>query len=162
MGLKTEVDILYNALVNSPNVVLTRYPNLAVGVTITEGGAAAWVYAAAGAGQVQLVAAGLNTTGMWICGAGLTVPSVTNVVYVLWLGRGTIPAAVQAAELDFRGVLSAGAAAGVITAMVPQDIMLPLPLFVTAGVGIAGDLATSGNAAETAQATVIVATGLGA
>lgn len=161
MGLKSEVDILYNALFNSPNVQLTRYPANAVGATVTEGGAAAWAYKAAGAAQVQLVALGVNTAGMWICGGGLTIPSVTSVDYVLWLGRGTIPAAVRVAELQFRGIVSAGAAAAVIVAMVPGNIMLPFPLLVRAGVGIAADVATSGNAAETAQASVIVATGLG-
>ena len=161
-GLRTEVDILYNALVNSPSVQLTRYPANAVGATVTEGGAAAFAYKAAGAAQVQLIATDVNTAGMWICGGGLTVPSVTNVDYVLWLGRGTIPDAVRVVELQFRGLVTAGAAATIIIAMVPGDIMLPFPLYVTAGVGIAADVATSGNAAETAQASVIVATGLGA
>lgn len=162
MGLKGEVDILYNALVNSPNVQLTRYPANAVGAGLTEGGAAAWAYAAAGAGQILLVAAAVNVAGMWICGGSLTVPSVTTTDYVLWLGRGTAPAGVLAAELQFHGIVSAGGVAGIIVAMVPGVLMLPFPIFVTTLVGIVGDLATSGNAAETAQASVLVATGLGA
>ena len=162
MGLKNEVDLLYNAVLNGPAVQITRYPLNAVGATVTEGGAAAWGYKAAGAGQVALLLAAVNTTGMWIAGGGLTVPSVTSVDYVLWLGRGTLPAGVRAAELQFRGIVSAGVAAGLIVSMVPTDAMLPIPLFVRAGVGIVADLATSGKAAETAQASVLVYTGLGA
>jgi len=115
------------------------------------------------AGQVALMLLGLNVAGMWVCGGGLTVPSVTSVDYVLWIGRGVAAApAVLLAEFQFRGILSAGAAAGIILAMVPGHVMLPFPLFVTAGVGLAADVATSGNAAETAKASVLVATGLGA
>ena len=161
-GLKSEVDVLYNALVNSPAVAITRYPTLAVGATVTEGGAAAWAYAAAGAGQVAMFLAAVNTAGMWICGGSLTVPSVTSTDYVLWIGRGTLPAGTLAAELLFRGIVSAGAAAAVIVSTVPAVIMFPFPLFVTVGVGVVADVATSGNAAETAQASVYMATGLGA
>ena len=163
MGRGSEIDLLYNALLNGPAVQLTRYPANAIGALVTEAGAAAFAYKAAGAGQVALMLLGLNPTGMWICGAGLQVPSVTSISYVLWIGRGVAAApAVRALELDFRGIVSAGVAAGLIIAMVPSDIMLPIPLFVRAGVGLAADLATSGNAAETARASVIVATGLGA
>lgn len=161
-ALSGEVASLYNAVLNGPAVQLTRYPAQAVGATVTEGGAAAWGYKAAGANQVALLLAAVNTANMWIAGAGLTVPNTTSVTHVLWIGRGTIPDAVLAVELDFRSMVTAGAAAAVIVAMVPQDIMLPLPLFVRAGVGVAADLATSGNAGETAQASVIMMTGLGA
>jgi len=161
-GIKSELDLLYNAILNGPAVAITRYPANVVGATVTEGGAAAWGYKAAGAAQVAMFLAAVNTAGMWIAGGGLTVPSVTSVDYVLWLGRGTLPAGVLACELQFRGIVSAGAAAGVIVAMVPGDIMLPIPLFVRAGVGVVADVATSGNAAETAQASVLMYTGLGA
>lgn len=163
MGLKSEVDILYNAIVNGPAVQLTRYPTLAAAAALTASGmtTGAYKYAAAGANQVQVVAAGTNTTGMWICGASLRNPSVGS-IFVLWIGRGTIAAAVRAAELDFDTFTLAGAAAGALVLMQPMNIMLPLPLFVRAGVGIALDLASSNAAADdTANGTVIVMTGLG-
>ena len=162
-GIKSELDLLYNAILNGPAVAITRYPANAVGVTVTEAGAAAWGYKAAGAGQVAMFLLGANANGMWLAGAGLTVPSVTSVDYVLWLGRGvaTAPATLMA-EVQFRGIVSAGAAAGVIVAMAPGHVMCPLPIFLRAGVGMAADVATSGNAGETAQASVLMYTGLGA
>ena len=65
-------------------------------------------------------------------------------------------------QLGFILLVSAGAAAAVIVSTVPAVIMFPFPLFVTVGVGVVADVATSGNAAETAQASVYMATGLGA
>jgi len=164
-GLKSEVDSLYNAMVNGPNVTLTRYPIAAIGVAMTEAGAAAYAYKAAGAGQVALTGmlAVNNAAGIWICGAGLLTPSVTTTTYILWVGRGVATApAIIACELEFQGIISAGVAAGLIVAMLPSTVMLPYPLYVTAGVGVALDMATSGNAAETARASVVIATGLGA
>ena len=163
MGLKSEVDILYNAIVNGPSVQLTRYPANAAAAALTASGktTGAYKYAAAGANQVQVVAAAVNTAGMWVCGASLRNPSAGS-IFVLWIGRGTVPAATRLAELDFDTFTLAGAAAGALTVMQPMDIMLPLPIFVRAGVGIALDLASSNvGADDTANGTVIVMTGLG-
>jgi|GEM_PF-2390110 len=163
-GLRSVVDILHNALVNSPNVVLTRYPLLPnAGAALTGSGltTGAYKFAAAGAGQVQVVAAGVNTTGMWVCAAGLGTPSAMD-EYVLWIGRGTAPAAVAMATLDFAGLVTAGAAAALIVACVPKATSLPVWLYVTAGVGIALDLANAAAADNTAVGHIIVATGVGA
>lgn len=163
-GLRSAVDVLYNALVNSPNVVLTRYPLLPnAGIALTGSGATtgAYKFAAAGAGQVQVVTAAINATGMWVCAAGLGTPGAMD-QYVLWIGRGTVAAAVVMATLDFAGLLTAGAAAAIIVACVPKATSLPYPVYVRAGVGIALDLANAAAADNTAVGHIIVATGLGA
>jgi hypothetical protein len=167
MGLKAEVDILYNAIVNGPSVQLTRYPANAAAAALTASGmtTGAYKYAAAGANQVQVVAAGTNTTGMWVCGASLRNPSAAS-IFVLWIGRGTVPAATRLAELDFEDTqfVFGGAAAGSVTIdlLLPRDGFLPMAIFVRAGVGIALDLASSNAGADdTANGTVIVMTGLG-
>ncbi len=166
-GLKAEVDLLYNAILNGPAVRITRYPTQAAAVGLTASGMTTGVYQyrAAGANQVQVIAAVTNATGMWIAGGSLRNPSAPS-IFVLWIGRGTAATAVLAAELNFEDTqfVLAGAAAGAVTVdlLLPRDRFFPLPLFVRAGVGICADLASSNAAADdTANGTVSVYTGLG-
>ena len=170
-GLKSEVDILYNALVNGPNVTLTRYPVGAAGQALTASGktTGAFKYAAAGANQVQVtgLTAALNTAGVWVAGGVIYTPSIlTDCTWVLWIGRGTVPAAVLAAEvqwgvdIDVTVITAVGEYA--VTIVAPA-IMLPIPVFVTAGVGVAMQLATDSIAADhTANGQIFAYTGLGA
>lgn len=161
MGIKAEVDQLYNALINGPAVQLTRWPNNAVGAGLTGSGmtTGAYKYAAAGANQVQLVTAAQNTVGMWLTHLGVDTPSVlADEILVLWAGRGTIPAAVRAAELQF-AVLQ-DTAVGYLGVHASQP--LPMPVFVRAAVGIALDLANATANDTTANGHAIIATGLGA
>lgn len=161
MGLKSSIDLLYNAILNGPAVQLTRYPTLAAGSALTASGMTTGVYkyAAAGANQVQTIAAGLNLTGMWIAGGHIANPSsVVSINYILWIGRGTIPAAVRAAELQW--LAQQVTAVGQLTF---PTLFLPIMLFVRAGVAIALDLASSDAANDsTANGAVFVYTGLGA
>lgn len=158
-SLSQQVALLYNAILNGPSVQLTRYPANAVGSALTGSGATtgAYKYRAAGATQVQIVAAVLNTAGMWIAGGHLSNPSaVADEELILWLGRGTIPAAVRAAELHMT--------AWQVTAVGQETfhtMFVPVPLFVRAGVAIAADLANSSGADVTANGSVFVYTGLG-
>jgi len=158
MGRGAEISLLYNAVLNGPAVQLTRYPLIAVGVTVTQSGAA-YAYKAAGANQVVMFLAAANATGLWLCGAAIATPSVvTTDIWVLWIGRGVATApAVRAAEFQFLvhqvtavGQFGLGAQ------------FLPLPLYFSAGVPCAADVATSGAAGETAAASVFMVSGLGA
>ncbi len=159
MPLRGNIEALYNAILNGPAVQLTRYPANAIGSALTGSGmtTGAYKYAAAGANQVQIVAAVLNTTGMWIAGGHLQNPSaVVNENMVLWVGRGTIPAAVRALELH--------TTAWQVTAVGQEtfaSMFVPIPLFVRAGIAIAADLANSSNADITANGSIFVYTGLG-
>ena len=159
-GLKTEIDILYNALIHGPAVQITRQPTGVIGSALTGSGmtTGAFDYAAAGANQVQLIAAGANAAGIWICGGGLENPSITtDETWVLWFGRGTAPAGVLAGEIQFDCFE--------ITAVGEWSwptVCFPIPLFVTAGVGIALDLANGTAVDVTANGYAMLMTGLGA
>ncbi len=161
-GLKTAVDLLYNAVLNGPAVQLTRYPVNGAGQALTASGmtTGAFKYAAAGANQVQvtgLTGAG-NTAGVWIAGGAIyTINLLTAATWVMWIGRGTIPAAVRAAELQWTNMQDTA------VGHIPLDAQfLPLPIFVRAGVGVAMDLATDTVAGDyTANGQVFVYTGLG-
>ena len=157
MSLRGEVGRLYNAHINSGGVVLTRHPIGAAGVPLVAGGVA-WTLAAAGAGQVQVVALGLNPNGMWLCGAGLDTPSAGG-MFVIWVGRGTIPAAVLCAQVQVDVQAFAGAAAGAVFVPVLATVFFP-PVFIPAGVGIALDITSSNAIADTCNGHVVVATGL--
>ena len=162
-GLKSEVDILYNALVNGPAVVLTRYPTQAAGSALTASGktTGAYKYRAAGATQVQVVAAATNTAGMWVAGTGLHTLSIAG-IFVLWVGRGTIPAAILLAEVEVVRETVVVTAVGTYGHILTTQF-LPYPVFVRAGVGIALDLASSNvGQDDTAVGHVVVVTGLGA
>lgn len=163
MGLKTEVSALYNSQINSGLVVITRYPIGVQGVLLTAGGVA-WTLAAAGAGQIQVVAAGLNVAGMWLAGVTAYAFSAAG-EFVIWVGRGTIAAAVRMAQVEFTVTAHtfAGAAAGSVTILqpTPATIMLPVWLFVPTGTGIALDVTSSNAAADTCRAGVLVATQVG-
>lgn len=159
MGLKQEVDALYNALLNGPAVTLTRYPAGVVGSALTGAGAAVGAYdlAAAGANQVQTIAAGANTVGMWVAGGHLQNPSVVvSEDLVLWIGRGTIPNAVLLAELQMETEQDSA-----VGKMCFPTMMLPIPLFVQNGVGIALDLANSTAGNVTANGSLFIYEGLG-
>ncbi|MDP2730329.1 MAG: hypothetical protein Q8O55_07595 [Dehalococcoidales bacterium] len=159
MPLRGNIEALYNAILNGPAVQITRYPANAVGSTVTGSGmtTGAYKYAAAGANQVQIVAAVLNTAGVWIAGAALAALSIfATETAVLWIGRGTIPAAVRAAEFNFTSQQ--------VTAVGQIDYttqFLPIPLFVRAGIALAADLANSSANDITATAAVFLYTGLG-
>lgn len=165
MSRGTEIDLLYNAILNGPAVQLTRYPANAAGQALTASGmtTGAYKYAAAGANQVQTtgLTAALNTAGVWVAGATLTALSVAG-IFVMWIGRGTIPAGVRAAELSFEAHGSGAAAADTLAGLV-KTTWFPIPLFVQAGVGVAEDLASS-NAGQddTAAGAIYAYTGLGA
>ena len=164
-GLKSEVDVLYNALVNGPAVVLTRYPALAAGQALLASGktTGAYKYAAAGANQVQVtgLTAALNTLGVWVAGGALSACSVAG-IFVMRILRGTITTAVAMADLQAE-VIGSGAAAADTLETRPKTMFFPIPLFVRAGVGVAMDLASS-NAAQddTAAGAIYAYTGLGA
>ncbi len=164
MSFRGNIDNLYNAILNGPAVQLTRYPLNVAGQALTASGMTTGVYkyAAAGANQVQVtgLTAALNTLGVWVAGGTLTALSVAG-IFVMWIGRGTIAAAVRAAELSFEAHGSGAAAADTLAGLV-KTAFFPLPLFVRAGVGVAMDLASS-NAAQddTAAGAIYVYTGLG-
>ncbi len=159
MPLRTEVEALYNAILNGPAVQVTRYPTNAVGATVTGSGmtTGAYKYAAAGANQVAMILAAANTAGLWLAGVALAALSIfATETAVLWVGRGTIPAAVRAAEFNFTSQQ--------VTAVGQIDYttqFLPIPLFIRAGVGIAADLANSSANDITATAAIFVYSGLG-
>ena len=163
MGLKTAVDLIYNAVLNSPAVQLTRYPTQAAGAALTASGKTTGVYKyrAAGATQAQVVAAATNTVGMWVAGAGLHTLSIAG-IFVLWIGRGTIPAATLLAEVEVVRETVVVTAVGTYGHIL-NTLFLSYPVFVRAGVGIALDLASSNvGQDDTAVGAVFVYTGLGA
>ncbi len=156
MSRTGSVTQLYNAILNGPAVQLTRYPIGAAGSALTGGGAA---YAYVMAGNVQTIAAGTNTTGMWIAGGGINTPSAIS-EYILWIGRGTAGAAVRAAEIEFQALGTGGAAVSFTGRVLPSTVFLPIPLFVRAGVGICLNIATSAGGALACTGVVFVYTGL--
>lgn len=163
MGIMRNAIInVYNALVNGPSVQLTRYPVNAAGQALTASGmtTGAFKYAAAGANQVQvtgLTGAG-NTAGVWVAGGSIyTLSILTSATWVLWIGRGTIPAATRLAEMQW--TLEQVTAVGVPAI---QAIFLPFPVYVRPTVGVAMDLATDSVAADhTANGQIFAYTGLG-
>jgi hypothetical protein len=158
-SLSSEVAQLYNAILNGPSVQLTRYPTNAIGAALTGSGmtTGAYKYAAAGANQVALILAAANTGGLWIGGGQLNLLSAAvDENAILWIGRGTIPAATRAVELEWT--------AQQITAVGDYSmptINVPIPLYVAPGVGIALDLANSSNADITARGSAFIYSGLG-
>jgi len=163
MSLKSEVDALYLGRIATTNVVYQRYPVAAKGAVLTEGGAAAYAYAAAAAGQVQIVlGAAAPAVNFWVAGAGLdTITVAGTCVLVLWIGQGVAVApATLLFELQFE-MTFIGVPANV-EGPAPATVMVPVPPMIAPATGIVGDLATSLNAAETAQAHIILATGMGA
>ncbi|MDD4986973.1 MAG: hypothetical protein PHQ43_14590 [Dehalococcoidales bacterium] len=91
MGLKAEVDQIFNAVVNSANVRHTVQPVGAPTAMVSDGAAAAWAWAA----YVQIVAAATIPNPCWLTGVFLTTPVVEAFLSDIAIASGA-----AAAEVD--------------------------------------------------------------
>lgn len=73
MGLKSEMDATFNALVESGNIRYTVEPNLAAGIAaVSDGVVGAWAISP----YVQIVAAAVVPNPCWFCGIIISTPVV--------------------------------------------------------------------------------------
>lgn len=160
MGLAQFIQKLYNLEISGTTVRVRRYPNLAVGVTLT-GSGAAYTYKAASANVKAFVAANTIKANWRFAGIAPFTPSAVATEYFIILGPGTAAGAslTQAtAHIEVSlGVIT------VATGQIPP-IMFPwAPTVIFDGVNDAalGDLTSTNVAADTLTAGALVMTGHG-
>lgn len=152
MNTREVIKAIYDELIDIGAVQLTRFPSQAIGAALKASGntTGVYLYAAAGANQVQIRTAAQNTLGYWVWGMGIDTPSASS-IFVLWLGRGTIANAVLAAEREIAVVQ----VTAVGTYAIPE-VEFPRPILVRAAVGVAMDLASNNAGADdTARGHII-------
>lgn len=135
-------------------LVITRYPLLAVGTTLTAAGMTTGVYAfrALGANEIQIVAANDIATEFWLVGISLGTLSASS-IFVVRIGSGTVASMVRRADFQVAAVVVT--AVGVYAVV---QVNSPIPLYFAANSRIVGDMASNNAAADdTATCAVLIA-----
>ncbi|MDD4985406.1 MAG: hypothetical protein PHQ43_06405 [Dehalococcoidales bacterium] len=115
MGLKQEVDQLFNALVESQNVRQVLHPAGAVVAAVSDGAAAANAWSA----YVQIVAAAVIPNPCWLVGVCLSTPVVEAFISDVAIASGA-----GAAEVDLAIVHAVSELFAVVEG---KSLWLPLP-----------------------------------
>lgn len=149
MGLGQFVKSIYQGRPGN-NIVYTRYPAEAVGVGLTASGVGAYKYVAAGANEVQILAAKAIATPFWVAGGGLDTVAPLASIYILKVCSGLITAGVQLFEIQVSPQVIT--AVGHITM---ATVFVPLPVRLAANVPVCADLASSSGAADTANGHIV-------
>lgn len=160
MSLKSEVDQLFLAQVQSGNI---RYNVMPVGAgvaIISDGAAAAWAYPAANA-HVQIQAAGLLPADpCWLVGVIFLAQTLEVGCYAdLAIGFGADAAGIDRAEFSFYNELAAGA--GVVRPVSAQ--ILPFPVRIAGNPRLCARIRKSSAASGVGiTVKVLVASAIGA
>lgn len=157
MGLKTEVDAIYNASVESANTRQVVYPVAAGVAAVSDGAALAWAWSA----YVQIVAAAVIANPCWLIGIHFHTNAVETFYGDLAIASGAIAAEVDLAIIPVRSIL-VGVTAMVIATWTDLPIYLPHPIKIVGSPRLAVRIRKStGASAAGGTLKVICATGLG-
>jgi len=148
MGLAQFIQKVYNLTISGTTVRVRRYPNLAVGVTLT-GSGAAYTYKAASANVKAFVVKATIPSNWRFAGISPFTPSAVATEYFIILGAGA-----AAAGTLTQALADIEVSLGVITVATGQipPIMFPYaPTHIADGLTDAalGDLTTTNAAADT-------------
>ena len=146
MSLKSEVDQLFLAAVQSGNIRYITAPVAAAPVAIVSDGAvAAWAWAP----YIQIVAAAIIPDPCWLCGVVIHTAAVENHNGDVAIASGALAAEVDLAMFHYAGVVAiVGATAALIANAQPvtiasSTIWLPYPVRIAASVRLAARIRKS-------------------
>ena len=149
MGLKSEVDQVFLAAVESGNIRYTTAPVAAAPVAIvSDGVVAAWAWAP----YVQIVAAAVIPAPCWLCGVVIHTAAVENHNGDIAIASGALAAEVDLAMFHYAGVVAiVGATAALIANAQPvtvasSTIWLPYPIRIAGTPRLAGRVRKSSAA----------------
>ena len=156
MGLKSEVDQLFLASVQSGNVRQVVYP-VAAGVAAVSSNVAAWAWSA----YVEIVAAAVIANPCWLVGIHFHTNAVETFYGDLAIASGAAAAEVDLAIIPVRSIV-VGVTAMVIATVTDLPILLPQAIRIAGSPRLAVRIRKS-TAASLAGGTlkVICLTGLG-
>ena len=157
MGLRSRVDALVNAGIESQNVRQVVYPVGAGVAAVSDNAAAAWAWAA----YVQIVAAATIATPCWLTGIHFHTNAVETFYGDLAIARGAAGFEVDLAIIPVRSIV-VGITAMVIATLTDLPILLPKAIKIIGSPRLAVRLRKS-TVASLAGGTlkVICLTGLG-
>ena len=157
MGLKSEVDQVFLASVQSGNVRQVVYPVAAGVAAVSDNAAAAWAWSA----YVQIVAAAIIANPCWLVGIHFHTNAVETFYGDLAIASGAAAAEVDLAIIPVRSIV-VGVTAMVIATWTDLPILLPVPIRITGSPRLAVRIRKS-SAASLAGGVlkVICLTGLG-
>ena len=157
MGLKSEVDQLFLATVQSGNVRQVVYPVAAGVAAVSDNAAAAWAWSA----YVQIVAAAAIANPCWLVGIHFHTNAVETFYGDLAIASGAAAAEVDLAIIPVRSIV-VGVTAMVIATWTDLPILLQTPIRIAGSPRLAVRIRKS-SAASLAGGTlkVICLTGLG-
>jgi len=157
MSLKSEVDQIFLASVESGNVRQVVYPVAAGVAAVSNGVVAAWVWSP----YVTIVAAAAITDPCWLCGIHFHTNAVETFYGDLAIATGAAAAEVDLAIIPVRSIL-VGITAMVIATWTDLPILLPTAIRIAGSPRLAVRIRKS-TAASAAGGTlkVICLTGLG-
>ena len=157
MGLKTEVDAIFNAQVESGNVRQVVYPVAAGVAAVSDAAAAAWAWSA----YVQIVVAATIANPCWLVGIHFHTTAVETFYGDLAIASGALAAEVDLAIVPVRSIV-VGVTAQVIATVTDLPIFLANPIRIVGSPRLAVRIRKS-TAASLAGGTlkVICLTGLG-
>ena len=123
MGLKSEVDQVFLASVQSGNVRQVVYPVAAGVAAISDAAAAAWAWSA----YVQIVAAAAIANPCWLVGIHFHTNAVETFYGDLAIASGAAASEVDLAIIPVRSIV-VGVTAMVIATWTDLPILLPVPI----------------------------------
>lgn len=123
MGLRTEVDEVFNATVESQNVRQLVYPVGAGVAAVSDAAAAAWAWSA----YVQIVAAAVIANPCWLVGIHFHTNAVETFYGDIAIASGAALAEVDLAIVPVRSIL-VGVTAQVIATWTDLPILLAKPI----------------------------------
>lgn len=153
-GLRSEVDALYNAMVESQNIRVVQYPNTVAGVAVVSDGAA---IAGAWAAYVIVSAALAAADPCWLLGISLGVPQVEA-----FYGHIAIASGAPAAEVDL-AVVTVGTNVWPVVEWPRPSVLLPVPIKILGSPALSCRIRkdTGISLAGFANCNLICATGIG-
>lgn len=129
---------LYNALINSENIVYTVLPDGAASVTLTAA-AGAWTWSA----NWAQIAASVGAADAWFIGVAIENPSNPAVSYDVGIGFGTAPLGTSIASLPYFAPI----------------VFVPFPVRILATLGVVGRLRSTNAVANTVAVKVLMMAG---
>ena len=165
MGLKSEVDQVFLAAVESGNIRYTTAPVAAAPVAIvSDGVVAAWAWAP----YVQIVAAAVIPAPCWLVGVTMHTVAVESHTADLAIASGALAAEVDLAMVHYSGVwpvvgVTAALIANAVARVVDSfTIWLPYPIRIATSIRLAGRIRKSSAAsAAGVSVKVILASAVG-
>ena len=158
MALKSEVDQLWFALVESGNLRENAYPIGAGVAVVSDGAAAAWAYPGANLHVVIQAAGLLPADPCWLVGVAFLANNLEVACFAdLAIGFGADAAGIDRAEFPFYNELAAGA--GVVA---PVHIARCLPIRIPGNPIVSGRIRKSSAFSGVGiTVKVLIASGLG-